>query len=539
MTQMADEMSEQMSIEELESIEDKDPEELEAINQILNELADFESITEKVNTTNNNTVFTQHYQKHEVCSFGYKLVCCYDDTFSKKSVIYRGSDASKKFMEKMLSEVDYCNNIKQQHFNKPLRMSKNDENCFQKATQCHICETSYEKDCTRVRDHCHITGKYRGSAHESCNINFQVTKKIPVIFHNLKGYDSHFIVQTLENVNEKINIIPHSMEKFMAIMVGTNLVFIDSLNFLNASLEKLVSNTSDFKYTEQEFPNSLKLLTRKGVYPYDYMDSIKKFDDVNLPLKETFYSILNETGITDEDYKHAQDIWKHFNMQTMGDYLDLYLKTDVLLLTDIFENFRKTCNLYYNLDPCHYFSAPGLSWDACLKMTKINLELLTDIDMHLFIEKGLRGGISYISAGHAKANNPYMKDHDPTQESKYIMYLDANNLYGWAMVQSLPTDGFKWVDVDSLDCDFLSKYTNESDHGLILEVDLEYPSELHDLHNDYPLAPERLCVTEDMLSPHNKKIRDLFNIKCGNIEKLTTTLKPKRNYVLHFQNLKQ
>ena len=157
----------------------------------------------------------------------------------------------------MLSEVDYCNNIKQQHFNKPLCMSKNDENCFQKATQCHICEKSYEdgtKDCIRVRDHCHITGKYRGSAHESCNINFQVTKKIPVIFHNLKGYDSHFIVQTLENFDEKINIIPHSMEKFMAIMVGTHLVFIDSLNFLNASLEKLVSNTSDFKYTEQEFP---------------------------------------------------------------------------------------------------------------------------------------------------------------------------------------------------------------------------------------------------------------------------------------------
>ncbi|XP_077977139.1 uncharacterized protein LOC144432741 [Glandiceps talaboti] len=179
-------------------------------------------------------------------------------------------------------------------------------------------------------------------------------------------------------------------------------------------------------------------------------------------------------------------------------------------------------------------------------MTKINLELLTDIDMHLFIEKGLRGGISYISTGHAKANNPYMKDYDSTQESKYIMYLDANNLYGWAMVQSLPTNGFKWVDckdISSLDCKGLSKYldnyTNESDRGLILEVDLEYPSELHDLHNDYPLAPERLCITEDMLSPHNKKIRDLFNIKCGNIEKLTTTLKPKRNYVLHFQNLKQ
>ncbi|XP_077985917.1 uncharacterized protein LOC144440419 [Glandiceps talaboti] len=315
-------------------------------------------------------------------------------------------------------------------------------------------------------------------------------------------------------------------------MVGTHLVFIDSLNFLNASLEKLVGNTSDFKYTKQEFPNSLKLLTRKGVYPYDYMDSIEKFNDVNLPQKEN----LNEAGITDEDYEHSQNIWKHFDMQTMGDYHDLYLKTDVLLLTDVFENFRKTCNVYYNLDPCHYFSAPGLSWDACLKMSKINLELLTDIDMHLFIEKGLRGGISYISTGLAKANNPYMKDYDPTQETKYIMYLDANNLYGWAMTQSLPTHGFKWVDLDSLD---LSKYTNESDHGLILEVDLEYPSELHDLHNDYPLAPEKLCITEDMLSPHNKKIRDLFNIKCGNIEKLTTTLRPKNNYVLHFQNLKQ
>ena len=173
------------------------------------------------------------------------------------------------------------------------------------------------------------------------------------------------------------------------------------------------------------------------------------------------------------------------------------MKKDVLLLA-VSEKFIDTCLKFYWLDPCHYFSSPGLSWDAMLKMTGMRLEKIVDIDMYLFIEKGLRGGISYIAKRYAKANNKYMKDYDPKKPSKFITYLDMNNLYGWAMSSYLPYGGFKWLkNVDGFDVNSISE---KSPIGYILEVDLEYPDELHVLHNDYPLAPEKLAIPYDMLS---------------------------------------
>ena len=146
-------------------------------------------------------------------------------------------------------------------------------------------------------------------------------------------------------------------------------------------------------------------MTRKGVYPYDYVKSIEQLKETKLPPKEAFYSILYNEEISDEDYQHALNVWDNFDCQTLQDYHDLYLKSDVLLLADVFENFRKTCLKYYKLDPCHYYTAPGLAWDACLKLTKQELQLLTDYDMLMMFEKGIRGGISHISKRYAEANN--------------------------------------------------------------------------------------------------------------------------------------
>ena len=336
-----------------------------------------------------------------------------------------------------------------------------------------------------------------------------------------------------------INAIPNNMEKYMAFMLGNHLTFIDSFQFMSSSLEKLVSNMpkKSFKYTSEVFEGKeFDWMVRKGVYPYDYMDSFDKFNE-KLPSKEEFYSLLNDEHISDEDYEHAQNVWNTFSLKNMGDYHDLYLKSDVLLLTDVFENFRKICLEYYKLDPCHYFTSPGLSWDAMLNMTNIKLELMTDIDMFQFIEKGLRGGISYIANRYGEANNKYMKTYDNKNTSKYIMYLDANNLYGWAMSQYLPTGGFKWLSQKHIEKINLAKYQVDSKKGLILEVDLEYPEELHDLHNDYPLASEKLTLTKDMLSPFCKRIADKYNISIGLVQKLIPTLSKKEKYVLHYRNL--
>ena len=309
-------------------------------------------------------------------------------------------------MEKMLEEVDYCKKIMKNEFNKPLKMTAKDEEKIQKAKECHICDKRYTEKDIRVRDHCHITGKYRGSAHQDCNLKLRINPeeiKITVIFHNLRGYDSHFIMQEIGAIVKKhtyknkkgeekqmnINAIPNNMEKYMAFMLGNHLTFIDSFQFMSSSLEKLVSNLPKeaFKYTSKKFNGKkLDLISQKGIYPYDFMNSFEKFNKTELQTKEDFYSILNNEHITDKQYEHAQNLWNTFTLKSMGEYHDLYLKTDVLLLVDVFENFRKTCIQYYKLDPCHYFTSPGLSWDAMLKMTDIRLELMVDIDMFQFIE---------------------------------------------------------------------------------------------------------------------------------------------------------
>ena len=173
-----------------------------------------------------------------------------------------------------------------------------------------------------------------------------------------------------------------------------------------------------------------KLLKKKGVFPYEFMSDFGKLNVSKLPPKSKFYSRLNDSNITDEEYEHAQNVWKEFNCKTMMDYHDLYLKTDVLLLADVMENYRNVCIDNYGLDPLWYYTAPGLAWDAALKISKIELELITNPDMYLLVENGIRGGISTIMKRYAKANNPYANDFDPEKENIYIQYLDANNLYG-------------------------------------------------------------------------------------------------------------
>ena len=177
--------------------------------------------------------------------------------------------------------------------------------------------------------------------------------------------------------------------------------FIDSLQFLSTSLDSLVKNLpiEDFKLLTKFIENTEKrdLMLRKGVYPYDYADSAKKLDEDLLPSKADFFSQLYNEGISNEDYLHAQNVWSRFDCKTLGDYHDVYLKSDVLLLADVFESFRRMAISTYKLDPAHYFTAPGLSWDAMLKLTKVKLQLIDDTDMYLMIESGIRGGVSMIT----------------------------------------------------------------------------------------------------------------------------------------------
>ena len=207
------------------------------------------------------------------------------------------------------------------------------------------------------------------------------------------------------------------------------------------------------------------------------------------------------------------------------------------MLADAYEKFIFTCLKYYVLDPCHYFSDPGLSWDAMLKMTKVEFKKISDLDKYMFFEQGMRGGVSYINKRYSEANNEYCQDYDKEKPKKYIIYLDMNNLYGHAMSQYLPYANFKWVkNIDKIE-QKLMQIKKDSSTGYILEVDLEYPQELHDIHNDYPLAPEKINIPKEWLSDYCLKIANAHNITTGTVKKLVPNLMNKNNYVIHYRNL--
>ena len=219
------------------------------------------------------------------------------------------------------------------------------------------------------------------------------------------------------------------------------------------------------------------------------MDSWKRFKEESLPDKESFYSELNNEHITDEDYAQARKVWDTFKVKNLDEYLDLYVQSDTLLLADVFENFRDKCIDMYELDPAHFLSAPGLAWQACLKKTKVELELLTDNDMLIMYEEGTRGGMCQATYRYAKANNKYMKNYDRNIESSFLEYVDANNLYGQAMYQKLPVRNFKRIekdDISEFDEKIIKNYDENSYKGYILEADVEYPQNLYKLHGDLP-----------------------------------------------------
>ena len=351
--------------------------------------------------------------------------------------------------------------------------------------------------------------KYKGAAHNICNLRYRIPKEIAIVLHNGSTYDCHFIIKELvKEFDGHFECLGENTEKYLTfsvpikkeiknknkiIEITYKIKFIDSYRFMSTSLSKLVDNLSEgvhnnrcvdcksflaymknkdeklilrcfscknnykkdfnkglikrFANTYNFCDNDLNkfiLLLRKGVYPYEYMDNWERFNETSLPDKESFYSSLNMENVDDIDYRHGNNVFEKFKLKCLGEYHDLYVQSDTLLLADVFENFRNMCIKVYELDPAHFLSLPGLAFQACLKKANVKLELLTDYDGRM-VEEGIRGGICHSIHRYAKANNKYMKNYDKNKESSYIQYLDANNLYGWAMSQKLPVNGFKWV----------------------------------------------------------------------------------------------
>ena len=496
--------------------------------------ADFESILEpmgpvELESPNPNQPYTNEVNQHMPsgwCVYS-KFAYGYVDNLLR---LYRGKDCIETF----------CNYIKEEahrlyhmFLEKPMdHLSKKQWKKYKRSTKCHICYKPFTQMNLKERDHCHYTGLYRGPAHSLCNLRYKIPSYIPVVFHNLSGYDAHLFIRELGAHTSDMAVITKNKEDYISFSIKVpvekyadkngeekdrliELRFIDSFKFMSSSLDSLTKNlVSGGKklfgfedYSELQYD----LLTRKGVYLYEYVNSWDRFNEALLPPIDAFYSNLNMSLISKDDYQHAQKVWEEFGIHNLGDYHDLYLRTDVVLLANMYEAFRDTCLKHYKLDPAHFYTSPGLAWKACLKHTGIKLELLTNPDMLLMFKQGIRGGITQAVRKYSSANNKYMGDRfDPKSESSYLQYLDANNFYSWAMSQPLPTGGFKWVDVNPNEMSELATQTNK---GYILEVDVSYP------HNDLLFMSERMEI--------------------NGVEKLVSNLRDKKNYVIHIQALNQ
>jgi hypothetical protein len=303
---------------------------------------------------------------------------------------------------------------------------------------CYYCDKPLEED--RVRDHDHLTGVFRGATHNKCNLAARKDKFVPVFFHNLSHYDAHLFINTLAKFLEgksKLKLLAKNSEYYISFQFGClRCLLIDSYRFLQASLDAATKSMldEDFKITRKCYPNEedFRLLRKKGSVPYSFYTSHESFKETSLT-KEMFYDQLKDELLEENVYIQAREIWHHFKIQDHGAFIDLYLQSDVLLLADCFERFREVNMSHFKIDPCHCCSVPGLTWQAGLKFIDIELKLLPNIDNILFFEDCIRGGNSGIMGSR----------YSITDDNNELLYIDANNLYGWAMMEPQPYGGFR------------------------------------------------------------------------------------------------
>ena len=476
---------------------------------------------------------TTHEKLLKPYLIGYILKCNYDEKFSKKCQVFTGDECIEKMILNLIfTERPYIYETIRLNFNKSIE--RNPDLTKFNINTCHLCNKKiYDKP---VKNHCHFTSKMLGYAHNKCNLRYKFKKDnandeylINVFAHNSQNFDQSFLIRALQNLDNKIpfSCLPRNSNKFISLQIGS-FIFKDSYLFLNKSLDYLTKTIDDNDRIslKQEFGKNYQLLTKKGIYPYDYFDNTKKYNEQKLPDKKEFFNKINNKNISDEDYNHAKNVFEKFNCKNLLDYSILYLKTDICHLSDIFQKFSKFAYETYGLDPRHSYTLPGFSWQSMLKMTKIELELISDPDMYLFLMDTIRGGISVCNKKHVIADNKYIDKN--TKNNKYLMYLDANNLYGISMVQKLPYKNFKW----SNDLTFDKIQTG------IYEVDIEIPKELHDKFKDYPLCPEIKNIPEDNLSEYQTYLNNKLNIKYTEKDKkLILDLLPKKNYKIYYKNL--
>ena len=386
--------------------------------------------------------------------------------------------------------------------------------------------------CTKVRDHDHLTGKSRGAAHNICNINCKQRSYsfVPIFFHNFSGYDCHLIFEELltEAYNQNYNptIIPKSLENYVSVQVGC-LRFLDSYRFLSSSLDKLVKSLDNFPIMKLEGMSD-DLFKKKLAYPIEL--NLDNFQEPLNLTKEDYWSTLTQFYPSDDDIKRTQELIDKDKIKKGREITMVYLKMDVLQLANVFENFVKCSTREYKINPLYSYPLPGYTWKAGLKLTDIKLDFIKDKNLLLLLENNIRGGISSVIGDR----------HVQSDENEQILYIDANNLYGWAMSQYLTTGEFKKLQLpenysqDQLVEDLL-QIPDDNEYGYFIECDLENPVEIKEKTKNSPFCPYQTKADPDLFSGY------MISVNQPNYKptsKLMCDVTNKSKYMIHYRMFK-
>jgi hypothetical protein len=488
----------------------------------------------------------------------------------------RTDDNAAKCMAEFLHALEQTA-IATYHWNKqyshyPALRTAEDEQLFSSAVVCWLCQKPLNEN--RHFHHDHLNGKFIGAVCPSCNESAILKRAfLPVFFHNFRGYDAHLLCSTVIGKMQHwdLSVIAQTKEKYMTLeacipteqvwdvskqkMVQkfTRLRFLDSYQFMASSLAKLVKNLElqdcehilamQQKYTRVSF----SILQQKGIFPYSYITSVEKLEEPQLPAQHAFANDLTDQLCNDEDYSLAQQAWQEFECKTLRDYMLAYLEMDIRQLADVFEAFRRMSLTSDGLDPVHFITTPGMSFQAALKFCNLQLEMLQDPELYALFEEGIRCGMTFVNSHVATANHQSLPEsYDCSKPQSHLIPVDANNLYGNALSTKLPWCDFRieveMNDVKQIERWIINEFDADGDRGYLFKVDLLYPFGLHDTTADLPLAPEKLIPHWDWMPSYQKhlwyKVMHQRNSlkpqkEYVGTEKLLLTCQNKTEYVVH------
>ena len=431
---------------------------------------------------------------------------------------------------------------------KPYLLTEKDRAKLLQIDHCHICN-NFMTPSQKVIDHDHLTGKIVGVAHNICNLNRKERHHVTCFAHNMSGFDSHFAIKAIGDKPSwlrSVDGLANNREKFKTLTINGNIRFTDSTAFLPGSLSQLTdqlrASNSKFRFMEDlvTCEEEKQLLIRKGVFPFAAATSVDRlYATTSLPPMKDFYDVMHDEHITREDFTHALKVWETFQSKNLMEYAVLYCKTDVRLLAEIIFDMREKIWAEFKLDICAYLSLPQLSKDMWLKYTAVEVDLMHDQDMAQTIMDNIRGGLCFINQRSVGAGSLHEKMELKLYPNSKLFYVDQNNLYGFCLSMMLPWKNFRWMTPKEVAAfNPLTDIDPEGEKGFILEVDLDYPESLHVLHSSFPLAPENISITEDMLSPYSSEcLKTVYGQTRYKAKKLTSTFQPRRNYLVHGKNL--